>query len=312
MDEGAQSSGQQRDAIAKDAAHWFASWQAGTIDEQAFERWRASDPAHALAYARVLATWEALGKAEDTDAVAPVLTRRRVVRGAAAGAALAAAGTGLLASRAYAWESASTGVGETRKLRLPDGSMAALNTDTRFHWRFSADRRELWLERGEVALELRPGAAARLATDRASAALTGGRFNARLQRDALDLIVLRGGAFSESGGGEPVRPARANAYQRLLFSGAAPAVEPVSGPAVEAALTWQSGDIVFDDTPLSQAAAEYNRYLLRKIVIEDKAVGEIRVGGRFVSSDPTDFLQAISTSLGVRVRSTDSGHHLSE
>lgn len=311
MSEGGLSSSQQRDAVAKDAARWFASWQAGTIDEQAFERWRDSDPAHALAYARVLATWAALGKAEDMGEATPVLTRRRVVGGGVAGAALVAAGTGLFASRAYAWERASTGVGETRKLRLPDGSMAALNTDTKFQWRFSADRRELWLERGEVALELQPGANARLGTEHASAALTGGRFNARLQRDALDLIVLRGGASSESAGGEAA-PARANAYQRLTFGGGAPVVAPISGTVVEAALAWQSGDIVFVDTPLSEAAAEYNRYLLRKIVIEDDAVGEIRVGGRFVSSDPTDFLQAISTSLGVRVRSTDTGYHLSE
>lgn len=308
MDEGGQSSSQQRDAAAKEAADWFARWQAGTIDEQAFERWRAADPAHALAYARVLATWEKLGKAEEAEG-APLLTRRRVMRGSVAGAVVAAAGSGFFASRAYAWESATTGIGETRKLRLPDGSMVALNTDTEFHWRFSAAKRELWLERGEVALDLKPGSAARLATARASAALSDGRFNARLERDALDLLVLRGGASPEAAGGLQMR---AEVYQRLRFGGAAAAVEPVSSAAVETALAWQSGDIVFVDTPLSQAAAEYNRYLLRKIVIEDGAVAEIRVGGRFVSSDPADFLQAISTSLGVRVRTTPDGYHLSK
>lgn len=308
MNEGGRPSNQQ-DAVAREAADWFASWQAGTIDEQAFERWRAADPAHALAYARVHATWEALGKADGEAGAAPVLTRRRVMGGGVAGAALFAAGTGLFASRAYAWESAATGVGETRKLRLPDDSMVALNTDTKFYWRFSSARRELWLERGEVALDLRPGAAARLTTDRHNAALSEGRFNARLRRDALDLIVLRGGASSD---GAAAAPARAGAYQRLAFTGATAAVEPVSSAAAEAALAWQSGDIVFVDTPLSEAVAEYNRYLLRKIAIEDGAVGDVRVGGRFTSSDPTDFLQAVSTSLGVRVRATDSGYHLGE
>lgn len=307
MDEGGRSSSERRDAIAREAAGWFASWQAGTIDDQAFERWRASDPAHALAYARVVAVWEAMGRNE--GAVETTVTRRRLMGAGVAGAALLAAGSGFFASRAHAWESASTGIGETRKLRLPDNSMAALNTDTSLYWRFSAARRELWLERGEVALDLRPGADARFSTRYDDAALTGGRFNARLRHDALDLIVFRGGACPVQAG-RGSTGLQAKPQHRLLFAGGVPVVEPVPSIAAEAALAWQSGDIVFFDTPLSEAIAEYNRYLLRKIVVDDRSVGAIRVGGRFVSSDPADFLKAISTSLGVRVQETAAGYHL--
>ncbi|MCW4463536.1 FecR domain-containing protein [Sphingomonas sp. BT-65] len=308
MDEGGRSSSERRDAIAREAAGWFASWQAGTIDEQAFERWRAFDPAHALAYARVMAVWEAMGRNEGAAETTSV-TRRRLVGASVAGAALLAAGSGLFASRAYAWESASTGVGETRKLRLPDNSMIALNTDTALYWRFSTTKRELWLERGEVALDLEPGPDARLRTRHDGAALTGGRFNARLQDDALDLIVFRGGAFPADSALNPAA-LQAKPHHRLSFAGGVPVIKPVSSNAAEAVLAWQSGDIVFFDTPLSEAIAEYNRYLLRKIVIDDRSVGAVRVGGRFVSSDPADFLKAISTSLGVRVQETATGYHL--
>lgn len=309
MDEGERSSSERRDAIAREAAGWFASWQTGTIDEQAFERWRASDPAHALAYARVTAVWEATARGEGATETTFV-TRRRWM-GAGAGAALLVAGSGLFASRAYAWESASTGIGETRKLRLPDNSMAALNTDTALYWRFSTAKRELWLERGEVALDLRPGADARFSTRHDDAALTGGRFNARLRDDALDLIVFRGGAVPVHSG-RGVAGLQARPQHRLSFAGGAPVVESVPSNAAEAALAWQSGDIVFFDTSLSEAAAEYNRYLVRKIVIDDDTIGAVRVGGRFISSDPADFLKAISTGLGVRVRETDTGYHLSK
>jgi transmembrane sensor len=305
-------SGRQRDADTRDAADWFARWQAGTIDEPAFDRWRDADPAHALAFARVTAAWEAADTVA-TPALPAQPNRRHLMRGGAAGAILVAAGTTLFASRAYAWDSASTRVGETRRIRLPDNSVAVLNTDTALSWRFSSTRRELWLDHGEVAIDLQPGPVGKLSTSEHVASLQPGRFNARLRNTALDLIVFRGSASAgapdaAAAAGNP----QAKTYQHLSFAGPTPAVVPISADGVDAALAWQSGDIVFVDTPLADAVAEYNRYLPRKIVIDDAAVGSIRVGGRFLSSDPSDFLHATAASLGVRVRSDAGGFHLSK
>lgn len=293
----------QRDADTRAAAAWLARWQAGTVDEKAFDLWRDADPAHALAFARVTAAWETAGGAVGMPAEQAPLTRRRLMRGGGiAGAVLLAGGTGLIATRAYAWESASTRIGETRRLRLPDGSTAMLNTDSKLSWRFSSGRRELRLDRGEVALDLRPGPVARLSTEGAEASLQPGRFNARLRDAALDLVVLRGTARGGAG--------QAAAYQRLSFDADKPVVSPVSGEAVEGVLAWQNGDILFIDTPLAEAVAEYNRYLPQKIVIDDAAIGSIRIGGRFLSSNPADFLKAVSAGLGVRVVHAASGPHL--
>ena len=296
-------SGRRRDADTRDAATWLARWQAGTVDEEAFDRWRDADPAHALAFARVTAAWEA---ADGSGAIAEPedqFTRRRMMRGAALGAVLVAAGSGLVATRAYAWERASTRIGERRQVRLPDGSSAMLNTDSELYWRFSSSRRELWLKRGEVAIELGTGPSASLATQGHAAVLQPGRFNARLRDKALDLTVLRGAASDEAG-------AKAGAYQRLSLAGADASVQPVARDAVENVLAWQNGDIIFVDTPLAEAVSEYNRYLTQKIVIDDPAIGSIRIGGRFLSSNPADFLTAISSGLGVRVQRTDTGTHL--
>lgn len=302
-------SARQREAHAQEAADWYARWQAGTVDEEAFARWRDSDPGRALALARLITAWEALPE-PGVEASEPVVTRRRLMRGGMAGALLVAAGTGVFATRAYAWESATTRIGETRRLRLPDESVVVLNTDTELSWRFSSARRELWLERGEIAIDLRPGPAAHLDSDMNKAALAAGRFNARLRRTGLELVVLRGSA-SPPEGSAGAAPVKAQAYQRLSFADARPAITPVSGDAVEAALAWQSGEIVFLDTPLADAAAEYNRYLVRKIVIDGDSVGTIRVGGRFLASDPSEFLGAVSASLGVRVRTSPTAYHLS-
>jgi transmembrane sensor len=300
---GKEFSASQRDADMRDAAAWFAALQAGSADEATFEQWR-EQPAHALAFARVAAAWE--GATEQTSALElPAhITRRRLVRGGMAGAVLVAAGSGLLATRAYAWDSASTEIGETRRRRLPDGSMVMLNTNTRLQWRFSGKRRELWLDHGEVALDLQPGPAAQFATRDSAATLDPGRFNARLHGAALELIVLRGSAHSEQKG------ARAGAYQQLSFATARPMAAPVSREAVESVLAWQSGEVVFVDTPLADAVTEYNRYLPRQIVIDDPELAAVRIGGRFTSSDPADFLRAVSMGLGVRVRTASDAVHL--
>jgi transmembrane sensor len=298
---GTRFSGLQRDADMRAAAGWFAALQAGSADRAAFEEWRA-EPAHALAFARVTATWEDATERPDGLELPAHITRRRLVRGGMASALLVTAGSTFLATRAYAWESAVTDVGETRRLRLPDGSMVMLNTDTRLQWRFSAKRRELWLDRGEVALDLQPGAAAQFATKDGAATLDPGRFNARLRGAALELIVLRGAARKGA--------QAAKAYQQLSFVAATSSTRPVSGEAVEAVLAWQSGDVVFVDAPLADAVAEYNRYLQRPIVIDDAALATVRIGGRFVSSDPADFLRAVSTGLGVRVRTAADAVHL--
>lgn len=46
--------------IATEAADWWSRLELGTADPDGFERWRESDPAHAIAFARVQATWESL------------------------------------------------------------------------------------------------------------------------------------------------------------------------------------------------------------------------------------------------------------
>lgn len=303
------NAGRQRERDAEEAAAWFAQWQTGTVDTEAFERWRA-DPARALAFARVTSAWEAISENNEAVDDQTGMTRRGWLRTGIAGAVVVSAGTGLFASRAYAWESASTEVGETRKLRLSDGSMVALNTDTSISWRFSKASRELWLERGEVAIELQSGPEAQLRTGASRALLGSGRFNARLRAEALNLTVLRGRATATAGGSSTSSHLQAKPYQRIAFSSTGVTLRSESSDTVEAALAWQSGDVVFLDTPLSEAVAEYNRYLLRKIVIEDPSIGAIRVGGRFVSSDPADFLDAISSSLGVKTRTTATGYHL--
>ncbi|RZL77789.1 MAG: DUF4974 domain-containing protein, partial [Sphingomonas sp.] len=128
--------------------------------------------------------------------------------------------------------------------------------------------------------------------------LSAGRFNARLKGGALDLMVLRGTASASEGSLPPMRAAERHS---LLLTGGKPIVRPSSGDEIAATLAWQSGEILFLDEPLASAVDDYNRHLIRKIVIADPELGSIRVGGRFTSKDPAAFLQSLHTSLAIKV-----------
>lgn len=291
-----------------EASAWLAAVDAGTADSAAFEAWRGADPRNAVAFARVAATWKGLEGHEAAPLTAP--PRRRLLRAAAIGLpVLLAGGGGLVAQRAYAWTTAETGIGTTRQVALPDGSSARLNTDSSISWRFRRDAREMRINRGEVAIDLKPGAAATLlGSDGRLVALQPGRVNARLFEDRLELTVLRGNAraLAEAPGpnapGAPHAGTDAAAYQRMTIAGDTVRVARIGREQVAATLAWQQGEILLHETRLADAVAEFNRYLPTKIVIADPALADTRIGGRFAATDAEGFLRAAALGLGLRAR----------
>uniref|UniRef100_UPI0035CA41B9 FecR family protein n=1 Tax=uncultured Sphingomonas sp. TaxID=158754 RepID=UPI0035CA41B9 len=304
------------DTDAAEAAAWLAQHTLGTIDEAAFRAWRDSDVAHAIAFARALAMWDGVDAAalaamragERPVLAAPAVSRRHFLQAASAVLAVGIVAAGTTATRAYAWSSASTSLGQNKRIRLPDGSAAALNTDSRLSWRFSASERTLWIERGEVALDLRQGPAAIVHGDERAVRLSEGRFNVRLRGEALDLLVESGRARVVGRSG-PSIDARSG-ISSVLVSQDAAVVRRANGEQVDGITAWQRDEILFQDATLGSAVEEYNRFLPRKIVIVDRELASIPVGGRFTTSDPTAFLHAVSSGLNVRVSQSPTAYLL--
>jgi transmembrane sensor len=296
-----------------EAARWLAGLELGTADLGAFQQWRDSDPRHALAFARVYASAETLsGLAPHQERVADaplgMPARRHFLRTAAAGAVLAVGGSIFLTSRALAWDQASTAVGEFRKVSLPDGSIIALNTDTAISWKFETDRRRIRLDRGEIALELGPGKPASISSAGAEVSLSAGRFIVRYQPRKADLLVLRGRALVTNG--DTGSRVLVSAAEEANLSSPVPLVTSATDQRISKVIAWQNGELEFDDERLADAVEEYNRYLVRKIVIDDPSLADTRVGGRFASGDPESFLQALALGLDVRVIESDGGVHI--
>lgn len=305
----AKTGDQDRDALIAQASEWLARLDAGRADPAEFEAWRDADPRRAAAFAEVAAAWSRLDALRDAEPRAHrsgrlAMTRRAWLGG---GMALAAglAGAAYLGREQLLRARTVTGVGERRTLALPDGSSVELNTDTELLWRFDQKHRRLWLRRGEVALTvaqdvLRPF---ELFTQQGLARLTPGQFNARLRPAGLDLIVLAGRAaiVTAAGQAQAVVETATDARQTLAVTAAGVAVAAAPEAEVQAVQAWRRGEIVFEGQRLSEAVEEYNRYLVRKLVIEDAKVGAMRLGGRFLTDNPETFLEALRTTFGLRI-----------
>jgi transmembrane sensor len=300
-----QTGDQDRDALIAQASEWLARLDAGRADPAEFEAWRGAEPRRAAAFAEVAAAWsklDALRGAEPRRR--PAMSRRAWLGG---GMALAAglAGAAYLGRDQLLRARTVTGIGERRTLALPDGSSVELNTDTEVLWRFDRHRRRLWLERGEVALTVAQDALRpfELFTQQGLARLASGQFNARLRPAGLDLIVLAGQAAIRTAAGEARAAVESatDARQALAVTATGVAVAAAPETEVQNVQAWRRGEIVFEGQRLSEAIEEYNRYLVRKLVIEDPKVGRMRLGGRFLTDNPETFLEALRTTFGLRI-----------
>ncbi|QJU60155.1 DUF4880 domain-containing protein [Sphingomonas sp. AP4-R1] len=291
-----------RDRIAHEAANWCARLAIGTADPAAFERWRAESPAHAVAVARVTAAWETVDAVPDVVAAAPASPSRRTLLRTAGLVAAGGLAASFVAVRAAAWPRAETAIGERRIVALGRDGRAMLNTDSELAWHETDQGLRLRLERGEVALQLNGRQPATLKAGDCESILSAGRFCARLERDGLEVAVLGGSARMVGTGGPKTALSR-----QILRIGPDGGTTLRADDRIERALAWQGGEILFQDEPLAEAIADYNRYLTRKIVIVDPALADIRIGGRFTTSDPEPFLRGLRDGFGVSVSERDDG-----
>jgi transmembrane sensor len=294
-----------------EAGLWLARLDSGTADPVDFEKWRSGDPRRASAFVQVANAAQALDRAKPALKRAPRSrgVNRRYFMTAAVGILSLAAGTGVFLYKGRA--RASTLIGQRRRFTLPNGATLDLNTDSAAEWRAGEKRLGVWLTKGELALTVRtPDQACLLYASDSTVDINLGHVNARLRGHMMDLTVLDGQATVRTGAGivtgsskkVVVRP-----EQAVLAGSDTQLVRDLSAPDVQFVATWPEGELAFEDQTLDTAIGEYNRYLSKKIIIADPSLASVQVGGRFSSSDPSVFLAALKSSLGIKVTVDSDG-----
>jgi len=212
--------------------------------------------------------------------------------------------SGLLDSNRY-----STRIGTMESITLADGSRLTLNTDSRIRVAVEPQHRHIDLDKGEAFFEVandpRRPFVVRAGHKRVIA--LGTKFSVRRDGDEVLVAVTEGKVRVED---ESV-PAPGQATEVLLGAGSiarsAPGqvlVRDGAGSEVDRLLSWRSGYLVFRNSTLADAVAEFNRYNTRKIVIADPRIGGIRIGGNFRSGNTDAFLWLLQTGFPVSVDSS--------
>lgn len=203
-----------------------------------------------------------------------------------------------------------TRVGAIDTVPLTDGSRITLNTDTQVRVALKATERLIELDRGEAYFEVAKDRArpfiVRVASKRVIA--VGTKFSVRRDQDDIQVIVTEGTVRFEatedadaSANSQAVRAELLTEGAIALSRAGSVIVQRESTDQLRDHLSWRSGYLVFRDTPLAEAVAEFNRYNRRKIVIEDPAIAGIEVGGNFKSDSTDVFLWMLRNAFAIDV-----------
>lgn len=250
--------------------------------------------------------------ARTSTAPSHLRSRWRAHVGAAAAMALIAVAS-TVAWRSYtAVERATyaTELGELRLVPMPDGSQATLSSDSRIVVSLSRRERRIDLQRGEAFFDVAkdPGRPFVVDAGGRQAIAVGTRYGVRRDGSRLRVVVTEGTVRLETAaapGRHPQPTTLLPAGSVALADGNGVLVRAGSVEEAEQQLNWRSGFLAFHDTPLADAAAEFNRYNTRKILMGDAQVAAMRVGGNFRWSNTDVFVRLLEQGFPIRAEHRD-------
>jgi transmembrane sensor len=287
----------------------------GDADEAALGQWLDEDPAHKVAFWRLEHGWAMTGRLAALRPAARTSPARRLPAArwrpmaiAASLAALAVAVVVALGAPALRPASYHTAVGGRETVPLRDGSRVELNTDTRIRTAIDGHRRRVWLERGEAYFEVAHDAARPFVVDAGTRKVTvlGTRFSVRREGDRVTVAVVEGRVrVDPEGVAAEGAPRIITGGDMAIAQGPSILVAPRSGEKVARELSWRRGMLTFDQATLAEAAAEFNRYNTKTLVIADPVAAQIRVGGAFEADNVQAFARLLHSAYGLQVSETD-------
>jgi transmembrane sensor len=230
-------------------------------------------------------------------------------------AALGAAATVLLAIGTAAYielhklgDKYVTPIGGVASIPLVDGSQITLNTASRIRVALTENERRIELDTGEAYFNVAKDPARPFVVHAGNRRViaVGTQFSVRRDGDRVDVIVTEGKVRVENTDTRdnletPDRGTVLVAAGAIAHAGRDEIrVQTNPQTRIEAALSWRSGYLTFDETTLADAVAEFNRYNTRKIFIADPSLASLRINGKFRATNSGEFVQLLRNGFGVQ------------
>ena len=305
--------------IEAQAVEWierrdFGTW--GEADDEALETWLSKSLHHRVAFDRLDLGWQRTERLtvlrqsspNPSDPVSGRRVRRNPIRILFLGAAVCASLAGWFLFPTDRQFTYATSIGGREIVRLVDGSQIELNTDTTIRILDRTDRREVWLDRGEAYFQVVHDAAHPFVVNAGARRVTdlGTKFLLRRDYDRLKVAVSEGGVRLESEA-PSLHPQSVTLGlgDVAIATPAGLSIKTETTTALTNDLSWREGILIFHHRRLADAAAEFNRYNHKQIVIADPAIADLEIGGTFPTTDVDGFAEVTRDVLRLRV--TKSG-----
>lgn len=306
----------QREHIETEAARWISrsddtAWS--EADEAALQAWLAQSSDHRVAWLRLRSVWKradrlaSLGHVS-TEVESPHVPRVRTIQWLpwCAAAAVCVLVTGLVFVHVNNVRGTyRTEIGGRQSVPLADGSQVELNTQTRLRAEIDDRQREVWLEEGEAYFEVKRDERRPFVVHAGERSVTvlGTKFSVLREAERFEVVVVEGQVrVDDERETQRERPILLTRGEMVLARQDARATLIVdqSGERAERELSWRQGLLRFDETPLADAAAEFNRYHRRQLIV-DRSVAELRIGGSFDAAGLDAFVRLLQRGFGLRV-----------
>lgn len=318
----------QDEEVMAQAGAWLARLQRDEVSEAdglEFDAWLAASPAHREAYIVALAAWQAFDAAPD-EVLAEIQetaaadarrlarrsspTRRWLVGGGAAiaaGLTAAAVMPSMLAPTSVA-QTYVTARGQHQQIKLEDGSVVDLNSESKLTVRFVRGERRVELGEGEAIFDVAHDASRpfTVAASNRLVRVLGTQFDVRNRDGDVTVTVARGrvqvrpSAEAKTGQAFVLTPG-----QRVAITRAG--VAQLSSVDPQEALGWRSGRLVYRGTPLSEVVADLNHEFVEQIELTDPALARMPVTGVIVLEDHAAVMTRLSLMLPVRSVPSERG-----
>lgn len=194
-----------------------------------------------------------------------------------------------------------TDIGEQRIVKLDDRSVVQLNTRSQVDVQFTSTERHVTLKQGEAlfTIERDPHRPFYVHTSSATVQAIGTQFNVRENAGTTTVSVVEGSVQVTSGkaaikSGEVLK---AGEQARV----AAGAVTRNTHPHMPNALAWQERRLVFEETPLGEVIAEFNRYNAVQLSVEGPLATQKHLTAIFNADRPESLIHYLEQEGDVSV-----------
>ena len=298
-----------KDPVWEAALDWLLREQA---DPVALQTWLDAAPEHLHAYRKAQKVWglsgQVMNQAGFDCPLPPPAATRRSRRGGlrhwlVASAVAACAVLLVLPDWQGIGADYRSPAGEHRSITLADGSVVELDSGSAIDVRFSADKRQVTLLRGQAFFSVvsRPERVFQVQAQGIEVTVTGTAFAVEVAAQTIDISVARGSVRvldTRQGHAalEPLKPG-----QRISFGREGQGLWRSQVP-VEQIAAWRHWQLLAIDQPLSAVVERLRQYQPGLILLNDPALGQRTITAALDLRSPRQALQAAIAPLGAQVK----------